>query len=273
MTQATPIVENQTFPSARTDINTIYEAITKLQSGASAPPTTYANMWWYDDSTNILKQRNTANSAWINRARLVGTILVPIGSNTLAYADESDSCPTTDWLKAAQEGWERRAVTGAVSINLSTSEFMVTQTILNWAAADSQDSKTTDTSVIDWDAVNGRFEVKKAGEYLWGVRFRVRSQSTTAQLERARVDLKGYYGTFGTLGSDTAYSFAPTFDDFMTNETNDIITIGDEWRYEKTTTGTTEYVYPSLTITTTGSSLQRNIEGGKVWCKMIRRDE
>lgn len=59
-------IANQTASNARADINNALKALASLSSGATAPTTTYANMFWYDTGTNILKQRNEADSAWIN---------------------------------------------------------------------------------------------------------------------------------------------------------------------------------------------------------------
>jgi len=41
-------------------------AIVSNNSKATAPTTTYAFMWWADTANDILKQRNAADSAWIN---------------------------------------------------------------------------------------------------------------------------------------------------------------------------------------------------------------
>ena len=59
-------IANQTASSARSDINNGLQALASNNSGASAPSTTYANMFWYDTSNNILKVRNEANSSWID---------------------------------------------------------------------------------------------------------------------------------------------------------------------------------------------------------------
>lgn len=59
-------IANQTASNARSDINNALKALASLSSGAVAPTTTYANMFWYDTGTNTLKQRNEADSAWIN---------------------------------------------------------------------------------------------------------------------------------------------------------------------------------------------------------------
>jgi hypothetical protein len=57
---------NQGFPSMRSDMNSALQALATNSSGATAPSTTYAYQYWYDTTTNILKMRNAANSAWIN---------------------------------------------------------------------------------------------------------------------------------------------------------------------------------------------------------------
>lgn len=59
-------IANQTASSARSDINNGLQALASNNSGASAPSTTYANMFWYDTTNNILKMRNEADSTWID---------------------------------------------------------------------------------------------------------------------------------------------------------------------------------------------------------------
>ena len=63
-------IANQTAANARTDINNVLSAIATNNSGSSAPSTTFANMWWYDTSNNILKIRAEGNDAWISVAQL-----------------------------------------------------------------------------------------------------------------------------------------------------------------------------------------------------------
>ena len=59
-------IANQTASATRSDINSALQALGSNNSGSSAPTTTYANMHWYDTSTNILKQRSEADDAWIS---------------------------------------------------------------------------------------------------------------------------------------------------------------------------------------------------------------
>lgn len=64
------IINNQSAPDFRADLNNALLAIVSQNSGSSAPGTTYANMLWYDTSTNQIKKRNEANSAWV----VLGTV-------------------------------------------------------------------------------------------------------------------------------------------------------------------------------------------------------
>jgi hypothetical protein len=59
-------IANQLFPNVRADLNAALVALMTSNSGATAPTTTFASMWWYDTSTDILKIRNKTNTAWIN---------------------------------------------------------------------------------------------------------------------------------------------------------------------------------------------------------------
>jgi hypothetical protein len=59
-------IANQGFPATRADLNLALKALGSLQSGATAPSTTYANMLWYDTANNILKIRNEDNDAFIS---------------------------------------------------------------------------------------------------------------------------------------------------------------------------------------------------------------
>lgn len=64
------VIDNQSAPAFRSDLNGALQAIVTQNSSATAPTTTYANMIWYDTAANQLKKRNEANSAWIT----LGTI-------------------------------------------------------------------------------------------------------------------------------------------------------------------------------------------------------
>lgn len=77
-------IANQTFPATRSDINDALAAIVSNNSGATAPATTFAYMFWADTTGGLMRQRNAANSAWITIGTLSSTNygLAPISSPT-----------------------------------------------------------------------------------------------------------------------------------------------------------------------------------------------
>jgi hypothetical protein len=60
------VIANQTGANTRSDLNSAFSAIVSNNSSSSEPATTYAYMWWADTTNDLLKQRNAANSAWID---------------------------------------------------------------------------------------------------------------------------------------------------------------------------------------------------------------
>ena len=70
MSQHDYIIDNQSAPAARADINAVLQAIATTNSGATAPVNTFANQLWYDTAANQLKKRNEADSAWL----VLGTV-------------------------------------------------------------------------------------------------------------------------------------------------------------------------------------------------------
>ena len=65
MSQHDMVIANQTFPNFRADLNLAILAIISQSSGATEPTTTYAYMFWYDSTLDLLKQRNADDDAWI----------------------------------------------------------------------------------------------------------------------------------------------------------------------------------------------------------------
>jgi len=88
MAQHDYIINNQTFPSFRTDLNNGLSAVASNNSGSSEPTTTYAYQWWYDVASNQLKIRNADNDAWI----LIGTFNQT--NDTVVLAGTEATLPT-----------------------------------------------------------------------------------------------------------------------------------------------------------------------------------
>jgi len=59
-------IANATFPSTRSDINDAFGAIKSNNSGAAAPASTGAYLFWADTTTGLMKQRNAADNAWVS---------------------------------------------------------------------------------------------------------------------------------------------------------------------------------------------------------------
>lgn len=65
MTQHAGSIANQAGAAFRADLNNLIAALLSANSGTSAPSPTFAFMFWEDTTAALLKQRNSANSAWI----------------------------------------------------------------------------------------------------------------------------------------------------------------------------------------------------------------
>ena len=59
------IINDQTTPVFRSDLNAALAAIATNNSSASAPTTTYAGMWWLDTTNNYIKMRDVNDANWI----------------------------------------------------------------------------------------------------------------------------------------------------------------------------------------------------------------
>jgi hypothetical protein len=96
MSQNDLVINNQSFPATRADINSALQALGSLNSGATAPSTTYANMLWYDTATNYLKMRSEANDAWITVGLLdqSANTFSPAGVSELTQGQVEDDTST-----------------------------------------------------------------------------------------------------------------------------------------------------------------------------------
>lgn len=91
------VIDNQTAPNFRADLNNALQAIVSNNSNATAPTVTYANMTWYDTATNILYMRNEDNDAWIALGTLDQT--ADTFSASVALASQAEAEAGTDNTK------------------------------------------------------------------------------------------------------------------------------------------------------------------------------
>lgn len=81
-------IANAAAASVRADINNALGAVVSLNSGTTAPSTTFAYQLWADTSVGQLKIRDAANSAWITVGTLASTNLglLALGGGTMTGA-------------------------------------------------------------------------------------------------------------------------------------------------------------------------------------------
>ena len=83
MSQNDMSLANANGATFRADVNSALQALASNNGGSSAPSTAYANQWWFDTSSDILKIRDEANANWVNVASLVGTTWIPYSNGSV----------------------------------------------------------------------------------------------------------------------------------------------------------------------------------------------
>jgi hypothetical protein len=133
MSQHDYSIANDTGANVRADLNNLAAAAATNNAGSSAPSTTYAHMWWADETNGVLKQRNAANTNWIIRAPLAATLVETKSSAyTLAVSDYGRTLLLSGtWtlsvtaVATLADGWHVELVntgTGVVTIDPNASE-------------------------------------------------------------------------------------------------------------------------------------------------------
>lgn len=129
MSQHDHVIDNDTFPAVRTDLNALFAALISFNSGSSAPSTTAAGMMYYNSSDGWIYQRNAADSAWIKKhplatAGLIGqngaAIYAADAGSTDAYAITLDPAPTAYTTGQIVNFKANTANTGACTLNVNS---------------------------------------------------------------------------------------------------------------------------------------------------------
>lgn len=132
MAQHDYIINNQSAPAARADINSVLQAIVTTNSGGSGPVNTFANMIWYDTAANQFKKRNEADSGWITlgtidetggtftpNSLLTTTGIAPatlvLSSEGIAGNNNNTTIPTSAAVKAYADAAAASAAAGVTS--------------------------------------------------------------------------------------------------------------------------------------------------------------
>jgi hypothetical protein len=157
-------IANQTAPNTRSDINNALQALGSNNSGSSAPSTTYANMHWYDTSSNILKQRSEADDAWIsigyfdqstNSFKILDNTIVAntSGTQTGIIGDQS----TATWQAGTgttQSLVSPASVKAAIDAQVSTKPLMLVQDEVSSYSATNYGNSTWQTTTLNTIKIN-----------------------------------------------------------------------------------------------------------------------
>jgi len=90
------IVDNQNGANFRSDLNNALAAIVSNNSSATAPTTTYAFMLWADTANDLLKQRNGADSAWVD--------ILTLSTGAVSNAEVADNAITLAKMAHGTDG-------------------------------------------------------------------------------------------------------------------------------------------------------------------------
>lgn len=154
MSQHDMSLADQSGASFRADLNNALGALVTNNSGATEPTNTFAYMWWADTTTGILKQRNSANNAWISVLTIsTGKVLLS------ALSDAATTATTATNLVGGTVAFSAYRATSNQSVSTGTP----TKVALN---AEEFDTNTNFDSVTNY-----RFTPTVAGYYsvLWSV--------------------------------------------------------------------------------------------------------
>lgn len=85
MSQHDYVLDNQSGYNFRQDLNNCLNAIATINSGTSAPTTTYAYQLWADTLNGLLKMRNSANNGWLTIGTLAANLGLQVAGNYVGF--------------------------------------------------------------------------------------------------------------------------------------------------------------------------------------------
>lgn len=141
--QHSMVIEDDTGLNVRLDINDALQAQAGNQIGSTEPPVMYAGQLWADTGTMRLKQRNSANTAWVVLGILDKTAVLTVNN---VNADANGNIVVTfsvDDVEGAVP--DTRKVNGHVlnaDVNVTSSDIFNTQAI-GLTSGDNLNNKTT----------------------------------------------------------------------------------------------------------------------------------
>jgi len=193
MTQHDYVIDNQSFPATRTDLNNVLQAIVSNNSGTSAPSTTFANQIWYDSNANILYIRNEDNDANIPLMQFDQS--ADVASTLATVIDILDASGTNQAGTAL-------TIRGGAGTGTGTGGSIILQTADGGGSGSSVNSHTTRVTITDDGTVQVANDLSIAdkiihtGDTNLALRFPATDTFTveTAGSERLRIDSSGRVG-------------------------------------------------------------------------------
>lgn len=133
MSQVDYSIANQLMPAGRTDLNAHLAAIASLNSGATAPSTTFPYMLWADTANDLLKQRNAADSAWISLL-VLSTGIGVISGATIKSRYEAEANAFTNTKNTKLTGIQSAAEVNPALVSLAEAQAGSAATERTWSS-------------------------------------------------------------------------------------------------------------------------------------------
>ena len=190
------VIDNQSAPAFRSDLNNALLAIVSQNSNATAPATTYANMIWYDTTNNQIKKRNEANSAWITLGTIdegAGTF-TPSGERALATEADAEAGTNNTTLMTplrTAQAMDQYLILRSVAVDVSSGGSFVARTL-----------GTTVRNTITGASVSSPTFTLPPGKYL------LRAFAMAYSCNRHYIKLQNTTDSTSTLVGSDAYSRA-----------------------------------------------------------------
>ncbi|MFP2239964.1 pyocin knob domain-containing protein [Pseudescherichia vulneris] len=141
--QHSMVIEDDTGLNVRLDINDAFQAQASNQIGSTEPPVMYAGQLWADTGTMKLRQRNSANTAWVEMAILDKTAVLTVnGVNADANGNIAVSFTVDDVQGAVPETRKVNGHALSTDINVTSSDIFNGQAV-SLGGGDNINSKTT----------------------------------------------------------------------------------------------------------------------------------
>lgn len=234
MSQGSLSIPNESGAAFRADVNTNLQALGSLQSGATAPTTTYAYMLWADTTNNQLKQRDGSNASWIVLGTLgttnlglatlasptfTGTVTIPAGASISGYLTTSSASSTYAPLASPTFTGTPAAPTATAGTNttqVATTAFVnsnyaaltgATFTGTIYVANSSQPILTLNSTASGSWKSNVRFQNNGTAKYEIGADSGAAGANNfyfydaVAAVNRATIDASGYFSFDSGYGS------------------------------------------------------------------------